>query len=453
MKRKLYKHQLRALTYCLRERHPALFMDMRLGKTLVVIRRVKLYSYPDPKILVVAPSSAIGSWKDELEAEGEERVTFLTGTTADRKESLSAWESKWYILNKEGHLTLPEIAHCNWNVIVLDESTFIKNPRAKVTRFFLNNFGVVDHRWILTGTPNPESDLEFWPQMVFLDGSFCRTESFWNFRLQHFTLPKWEYKWKAKVGSRKIIASAVGKRAHVVRKTDVGMDIQKVREVRRIKMPAKVRSAYRTAEKEFVLEWDGAEIKTTIWATSKYIWLRQFCGGFLGKEKMIWRGKARELVSLLQGELAGQSVVVWFNFNPEIILCSTMLHDAQINHGVLRGNVSVQQREKRRKNFMNGKFPVLLVQQAVAQMGMNLSRADTAIYYSQPCSLLASLQTEERIMHPAKTTPLLYVYLQAEKSVDEDVYSALRDKKINSQYTLSRVLQAKLHARVLRRKR
>ncbi len=453
MKRKLYKHQLCALTYCMRERHPALFMDMRLGKTLVVIRRVKLYSYPDPKILVVAPSSAIGSWKDELEAEGEERVTFLTGTTADRKESLTAWESKWYILNKEGHLTLPAVAEHEWDVVVLDESTFIKNPRAKVSRFFLRNFRNVDHRWILTGTPNPESDLEFWPQMVFLDGVFCRTRSFWDFRLKHFTLPKWEYKWEAKAGSRKIIANAVGKRAHVVRKTDVGMDIQKVREVRRIKMPTKVRSAYRTAEKEFVLEWDGAEIKTTIWATSKYIWLRQFCGGFLGKEKMVWRGKAKELLSLLQGELAGQSVVVWFNFNPEIELCSVLLDRHDIEHSILRGSISAQNREVRRRKFMDGKFDVLLVQQAVAQMGMNLSRADTAIYYSQPCSLLASLQTEERIVHPAKTTPLLYVYLQAENSVDGDIYRALQKKQIDNQYMLSRILQAELHARVLRRKK
>ena len=425
-------------------------MEMRLGKTLITIRRVNLYGYKDPHILVVAPTSTFGSWKEELEAEREERVIFLLGPASHRLAVLRSWGAKWYIVNKEAHLTLPELAGFPWDVIILDESTFIKNPVTKVTKFFLRNFRNVPHRWILTGMPNPESDLEFWPQMAFLDGVFCGTDSYWEFRNRYFHLPEWSFKWQPTNGAKKTITDRLGARAHCVRREEVGMNIKKVRETRIISMPAKVRKVYETAEQEFILEWKGAEVKRTIWATSKYIWLRQLCGGFLG-DQPIWNGKAKELLSLLRGELHGASVVVWFNFNQEIKLCSRLLRKAGIVHSILQGNVPILEREVRRKRFSEGKFPVLLVQQAVAQMGMNLSRADTAIYYSQPVSLLASAQTEERIVHPSKRTPLLYVYLQVENSVDKDVQQALQNKNIRSQYTLSRILQAELHCRVLRR--
>ena len=63
MRRKLRPYQVDALKYASIQ-HPALFIEMRLGKTLITIRRIK--RYPDcNKVLVVAPYSALNSWKKD----------------------------------------------------------------------------------------------------------------------------------------------------------------------------------------------------------------------------------------------------------------------------------------------------------------------------------------------------------------------------------------------------
>jgi SNF2 family DNA or RNA helicase len=425
------KHQNKMFAYTMRERNPALFVDMRLGKTLVTIRRVKLYKPLNLgvglRVLVVAPSSAIGSWVDELEREGGKSL-ILSGPKAQRKKSLAAIVecSGWAIINKEGFLALPEIANISWDAVILDESTFIKNPRAKVTKFFTQHFRAVPHRWILTGTPAPETPLEYFPQLQFLDNRAFGFKNFWQFRAKMFEPGYSGYGWQPANGTTKTIVEAVSKRAMVMKRSDAGVSIKKVREVRSLELPKTIRALYDKAERDF--ELDGVE---TIWATTKYLWLRQICGGF-ANEKLVWDGKLKELVELLTGELADARVVVWFFFNDELEAAAKLLTAAGVSVERLTGQVKFSARAERLCSFRNGRARVLLAQQAVAQTGMDLSCADTAIYYSEPPGLLASQQTEDRILSLSKKTPLLYIHLLVKNSVDTDIHTLLRGKRFSS---------------------
>ncbi|GAF93420.1 unnamed protein product, partial [marine sediment metagenome] len=202
-KRRPWAHQVDAMNYCRQEKHPALFMDMRLGKNLVTIRRIKMYKPLDAdqglRVLIVPPGSAIESWEEDLDLEGETDVSLIMASTRKKRKQLLMDGHKWNIINKEGFLAVPEIGgreHCelcggsgknpetkkscgrchglgsigmgelpvNWDAAVLDESTSIKNPKAKITKFFLRTFRDCPHRWILAGMPNPEGPLEFWSQ-------------------------------------------------------------------------------------------------------------------------------------------------------------------------------------------------------------------------------------------------------------------------------------------------
>jgi hypothetical protein len=448
MKRKLRPHQVTALGYCLQQPHPALFMDMRLGKTLVVIRRVKLM-VGRQLVLVACPSSAIGSWQQELKMEGEDYYMLL-GTRKQRDRVLENGGPGWYIINKEGHRSMPMLGHCPWDVVVIDESTFIKNPRAAVTKFHLKWFRDVKHRFILTGTPNPESDMEYWPQIAFLDGRWLGFNNFWSFRKAFFEQDPFTNEFLPRKGKWSVITKAIGQRALVMRRKDVGLDRVKVREVRQLELPAAVRKTYRQAEKDFELE-HGEDFTSTIWRTTTYVWCRQLCGGWLGKEKMIWDGKVSELHSLLTGELRHEPVVVWFMYNQEVMACRDALSRVRslVKDGVdtMTGADTIPAREKKRRAFQSGKLRVLLIQQAVAQMGMDLSTASTAIYYSEPPGLLASKQTEDRILSLDKEGPLLYVYLTVQDSVDSDLRSVMQAKNLRSDISLSRALREAMKVR------
>ena len=107
----------------------ALFVDMRLGKSLIAIRMCKLWNCQ--RILIVAPYSAIYGWEDELKSENInfKDIGILTGELSDRLKSVVLeLKPKWLIVNKEIHRTFSEICQNNFDCIILDESTFISNP-------------------------------------------------------------------------------------------------------------------------------------------------------------------------------------------------------------------------------------------------------------------------------------------------------------------------------------
>ena len=436
-------HQIAAFKYSFKKQHPILFMEMRLGKTLVVIRRAKLYKTPC-RVLVVAPNSALGSWIDELNLENEKYI-HLAGTTKERKRSLKKFVSglnrTWFLINKEGFLYLPEIANKKWTAIVLDESVFIKNPRSKVTDFFISNFREVKHRWILTGTPNPENDLEFFCQMQFCLNEFAGCSSYWEFRHKYFYQFQEDFLWLPKKNAGKSINKEVGKHAFIQRRKDVNLDKKKIIENRYVELPQKLKTIYDRAEKLFILEnLKGKIVKETIWATIKFLWLRRIAGGFLDG-KCVCDAKAKEILELLQGELKKSNVVIWFNFNEELKHVTEFLKRKKIKVCSMQGSTKISQREKLKNAFNSRRYRVICIQQAIAQTGMNLSGADIAMYYSEPCGLMARKQTEDRILSLQKSGSLLFINLLTKNTVDEDIRKALIKKESKSNLALTEALK------------
>ena len=236
------------------------------------------------------------------------------------------------------------------------------------------------------------------------------------------------------------------------------MERKKMYEQRTLQFPKEIQKIYDEAETRFILGKPGEDSKeskalhdpedlvadstSTKWVTSVYIWLRRLCGGFLWDD-LAWPGKLNELLDLLKGELKGEQTVVWCFFNNEVHAIRKMLQKNRISSTGWTGEDIPQERRARQKEFQAGKHQVLVIQQATAQVGMDLSAADTAIYYSSPPGQIARRQTEDRILSLRKKTPLLYIDLVVPSSVDSDVLAQLQQKKILSDLSLSRAL---LHA-------
>lgn len=438
-----HAHQKEAWAYATRQAHPALWMDMRLGKSAVAIRTIGgAYHGAGPhRTLIVAPNSALPGWANELGTEGiaANHITWLTGPRKGRLANLHN-PSAWNLINTEGWRALPEIATVPWFAVVLDESTAIKNPRTKITHFFLRHFRAVPHRWSLTGTPAPESDLEFWPQLAWLDGHAFGHRSYWGWLTAAWQHSPVGYGWTPKRGTQTAVREEISKRAFILNRKDVpGMGGAKVYERRTITMPPRVRALYRRIEKEWLLP-SGRETKT---AAVTYHWLRQLCGGYAGEEAdaHTWDGKVKELMGLLRGELARDPVVVWFYYNRELVGAHRVLTAAGVDAAPIWGGMPARERGTRAASFQNGAGRVLLVQQACAQMGANFSRADTAIYYSTPLGALARQQTEDRVVDVARSTPHLIIDLTVQNTVDEDAVDLVREKGARGAWTLQRARQ------------
>ena len=84
------------------------------------------------------------------------------------------------------------------------------------------------------------------------------------------------------------------------------------------------------------------------------------------------------------------------------------------------------------EKFEKKRLQIICAQGRCGQYGLDWSVADTAIYYSNWYDGEIRQQSEDRIVHPKKKEPLLYIDLVAEDSIDEEVVAILKRKKLNA---------------------
>ncbi len=438
--------QKAAVDYALDVGDPAFFVQMRIGKTVMAIDSCNALGAN--KVLVVAPTSALYSWEDELEMEGETSYCYLLGKAKEKTRLLEDGDSRWYLLNKEGHLAFHSseehgrrtthywddvfTTEPEWDAVILDESTFIRYPKTLVSKCFTQNFRDVPHRMILSGMPNPESELDFFQQFLFLDGGETFGNNYWRFRATNFIEAGYQ-NWLVRTKARERIAKAVSKRAFVVRRKDVALEVPIVYEKRFAVLPSKLREAYTKAEEEFLLEYDGSTINRTLYKIAVYMWTRHLSSGFVDGE-LKWTGKIDLLLELLSGELRGQPVIVWFDFNEGLFACRRWLLASgySVRSVVGKPYMSVARRKISIRDWKNGRAQVLLAQPRCLQYGVNLSRADVEIFFTSPLSNELRTQSLDRIIDVTDKHPRLCIDLVTKDTVDEDIAKKMQRKHVKS---------------------
>lgn len=410
-------------------------MEMRLGKTLCVIRGLG----ETPRILVVAPMVGLWAWKRELQLERIRSVCTIAGNRKQRVEALRQ-SCQWNLINYEGVRSTPEVLEEIWDAIVLDECRRISNPKAQITKTLVN-WSMKQRRIkriILSGNPAPESPLEYFEQMRFLYGSFLGCDNYWKFR-NYFFRELGPHEWIPKPSAVGRIKEAVHEDAFVLTRKEAGIGDFKVYERRVIELSPTARKAYEGVKKEFLFILQGKELASTKWVPVQYMWLQQIASGFF-QQRVVDHGKLKELVQLLQGDLRTEQVVVWFRFNSGLFEAARLLRKAGISSREIMGTVPPVVREQHINDFRSGKVRTLLCQIKTTKEAIDLSHCSTAIYFSNSHSLDERVQSEDRILHTAKKDPLLYIDLVARDTVDEDIVDLLQEKKVASRFFMSKLL-------------
>ena len=179
----------------------AYFMEMGTGKTKVLIDNAAML-YDKGKIdglLIVAPKGVIGTWyNQELPAhlpDHIENTTILwqaniTKTQREKLDSLFETEETFHILimNVESFSTDKgkefafKFLNSHDTLMVIDESTTIKNPSAKRTKNIIELSRLASYRRILTGSPVTKNPLDLYSQCEFLDPYLLDFTSYYAFR-------------------------------------------------------------------------------------------------------------------------------------------------------------------------------------------------------------------------------------------------------------------------------
>ena len=193
-KTKPYAHQITALEKSWNRETFAYFMEMGTGKTKVLIDNLAML-YDKGKVdgaLVIAPKGVVGTWyNNEIPTHLPNHiesvpVLWQANITKGQSNKLGTLfktgeELQILIMNVEALSTTKGMDFASKfllshnTLMVIDESTTIKNPSAKRTKNIIRLSSSSKYRRIMTGSPVTKNPLDLFSQCYFLDPFSFRT--------------------------------------------------------------------------------------------------------------------------------------------------------------------------------------------------------------------------------------------------------------------------------------
>lgn len=421
-------------------------MQMRLGKSLALIRWIRRYKncYRN---LIIAPKTVLLAWEQEFHKEGIEPIPLIEMTIKKRKEILDSGKQGWYLLSYAAIPYMKEtILNGSFDSITCDEATCIKNPGAKVTKILLKAAKNVRVRACLSGEPAPEDWSNIWTQMAFVNGgTWMGHSNYYTWEKEHFLF--FGFTRVLPTTNLVKIKAKFHEDAHVVTRNQAGIKDEKIYQTLADSLDDDTKKVYDSIEKTWQLPTDVAPSVEDMTKHSIVVvtWLRRITGGFLprndGTLEQIPCWKYDEIQKIINNTT--RSIVVWCAFNAEIERLSNLFKTWRISSRTITGDVVQAERREIINSFQQDKFKVLLLQTKCGQYGLDLSSADTSVYFSNHYSYELRAQSEERIFMPGKTRDLLIIDLMSKGTIDEEVRETLRSKKSDARLLLSRIKLAR----------
>lgn len=161
-----YQHQKKAVALSALFGSYALFLEQGTGKTICAIKLIEYWKVP---AMVVAPLSTLESvWANEIEKWSKLSYTILWHNLKDINDSYNIFlinYEHFKLLSNTSDKLIKEKIKC----LVIDECSKMKNHRSGITKEILKYKDIIPHRLVLSGLPSPNSLLEFWAPMEFIN--------------------------------------------------------------------------------------------------------------------------------------------------------------------------------------------------------------------------------------------------------------------------------------------
>ena len=449
-----YEHQRVALRKGATQRVFGFFMEQGTGKTKVTIDNA-VYLYNTEllhTVFVLAPNSVYTNWKKEIETHSS-ADNYIYQHKIDKKFYPKKDKLNWYLMNieafshKSGYNKGLELIEKRGlqTMMVIDESTTIKNRTAKRTKNVMKLGKGVRYKRILTGTPVTKSPLDLWSQFAFLDEDLLGFKSFYSFRARYCVMDS-----RPVGGNRKIeypkyyinleqLEDKILPYTHRVLKKDC-LDLPpQVWQRRNIFLTNEQRNAYEILKEHarVVIQDKQSSIHNKLTEIAK---LQQVCSGFLysddGKLVELSNAKLDELLNVIE-EIEGK-IIIWATFRYSIQKIEETLQKKYGVKSVVTLYGDTKKRAEVVDNFNDPRGARFLVSNpSVGGYGLTLNASSYQIFFNNSYNLEERLQAEARNHRSGqKADKVTYIDLVAIKTIDEFIIKALKEKITISAKTL-----------------
>lgn len=432
------EYQWKAFWFIVRNKLAALFLDMGLGKTIIVLSAIKHLKHKrqlTKPVLIVAPIRVMYNvWRQEAHKWRHTRsLTFsiVHGNVKQRMHALNV-PADIYLINPQGLVWLLTLldndnAKANWPFgwLIIDESSMFKSAGTKRFTKLRHRVEYFERRTILTGTPTPNSLLEIWAQIFILDAGARLGTAFTRFKERFFYQADHQgYDFQARRGASQYITRLI---RDIVLRMDAEDYIKDMPPTSFntvwVNLPADARRIYDELEEEMFVELAAGDVEA-LNAASLSGRCHQLANGAIysierGTEQKIWEPVHDAKIEALKEILAETStpVIVAYHFKHDYHRLKAAFPDAPSLQGKrdLTDIIEAWQR---------GDIPVLLAHPASAGYGLDGLQhgpGHTLIYFSLTWSREQYEQLLKRIAGARATKPIMVHHIAARQTVDEAI--------------------------------
>ena len=458
---KPWPHQVEGLRRLKGQENFALLMAMRTGKTKTLLDDFgRLEAAGEvTNLLVIAPGGVYKTWQgaaeEHLSKNLQERILIGTWTSGAGKKKQFTFNHfmeatdrpRILLMNVEALSSVKaaktaclEFMDQGPCMVAVDESTIIKKPTTKRTKFLVKEVAArAKFRRILCGLPTPKSPLDLYSQFEFLDWRILGFKSYYAFRARYAIIQRQDFGGRSVplvMGYQNIpeLREKIAPFSYRVKLEDCYDLPPKIYTKREVSLTAEQSRLYKEMKLFATAKISSTEFVTATIVIAQIIRLHQIlCGHTVdenGKKHTIPELRTKALLDLL-AEFDGKAII-WCSYDLDVQKVShTLMKEYGIPSTSRFWGGNTRSREEEEQRFLNDPECRWMVATAAAGgRGRTWTVASLVVYYSNTNDLEHRSQSEERAQAVDKKESVEYVDLIAPGTVDEKIIMALR-KKIN----------------------
>lgn len=406
----------------------ALFASPGLGKTPVTLSIIadRILEGRCRGVLVVAPIRVLLiTWPTQVRR--WEHSSWMRCVNLRTPEGMKAWEdgsADIYLINPE---MLPKLLpqmmkqkRIPADMLVIDELSVFKNPSSVRGKALTKHLDRFTQRIALTGTPVPNSYLDLFAQIKLLDDGERLGRSIVRYRQAYFDSDFMGYKWTIKPGAKETIDAKLADLCLVMLGDDY-LDVPTcTTEDIEVALPREAKSAYKTLEKELLIQLRKSEVVALNAATLTGKLLQITSGAVYGEERVVNEVHSAKIDALK--ELRSKH-----GREPMLVLIAYK-HEAERVLAAIPGAVMFH--ENLIQDWQQGKIQTMVANPASMSHGIDglQDGGRIAVWMTLTWSNEAYLQTNARLVRTGQSEETLIYRIICSGTVDEAVAEALRTK-------------------------
>lgn len=444
----LFPHQRAGVSFLATAKKALLADEPGLGKTAQAIRGLKRIQENGEAVfpaLVVCPNTLKKNWQREFAQWWPGvKVQVIKGTAVQRKKQFES-DADVFVINWEslrshsrlapygsvaltrcsacgGHdegtsenrceVHLRELNKIDFKSVIADEIHRSKEPKSKQTRALWSASGNAEIRFALTGTPIAKDVVDLWAILHWLSPKDWPSKTRWIERMVDTMLNA--FGGMLVLGVKPAMQTEFDKTIQPIMRRMLKSIVlpwlpEVINERRDVEMSTKQKKAYEQMRDTMIAELENGDAVTAPSILTQTTRLVQFASSYATMSTSETTGEIKVTLSdpsckvdalmddINSGDFGDDSVAVCAVSRQLIELLSAEMTKKKINHGLITGAQSEDERQKAIDDFQSGKIKWILFTAQAGGVGVTLTAARRLVMLQRPWSLVDHKQALDRV--------------------------------------------------------